>query len=156
MDNLITKAGAAKLRAELDRLLNIETPRIIQAIAEAREHGDLKENSEFHSARELQRHLNNRIQEITKALSRARVIDVAQMEQKNEILFGATVYVKDIQGAERIFQIVGMHESEPENNKISIVCPLAQAMLYKSIGETFVVKTDSYSMTYHIMDIQYK
>ena len=87
MDNLITKAGAAKLRAELDRLLNIETPRIIQAIAEAREHGDLKENSEFHSARELQRHLNNRIQEITKALSRARVIDVAQMEQKNEILF---------------------------------------------------------------------
>ncbi len=152
----MTNEGALKLREELDRLKSVERPQIIQAIAEAREHGDLKENAEYHAAKEQQAFLEGRINEVESKLSNAQIIDVTKMENKGKVIFGATVVLMNMDTDEEVkYQIVGDDEADLKFAKISVNSPIARAIIGKSEGDMTVVQTPNGEVEYEVTEVQY-
>lgn len=149
----MTVAGAEKLREELNRLKQVERPRIINAIAEARAHGDLKENAEYHAAREQQGFIEGRIQEIEAKLSMAQVIDVSKIENTGRVIFGVTVKLTYGEALEISYQIVGEDEADININKISITSPVARAMIGKYEGDIIQVVTPDGKTEYEIIEV---
>jgi len=152
----MTVHGAESLRAELKRLKQDERPRIIQAIADAREHGDLKENAEYHAAREQQGFCEGRIQEIEAKLSNAQIIDVLKMPNTGKIVFGVTVTLFNTSTETEVhYKIVGDDEADIKNNLISVNSPLARSMIGKVVDDVAVVTTPSGEVEYEIVDVKY-
>jgi transcription elongation factor GreA len=152
----MTAAGAERLRAELDQRKRVERPRIVNAIAEARAHGDLKENAEYHAAREQQSFIEGRIQEIEAKLSCAQVIDVASLPRDDKVIFGATVTLINLDTEEtRVYQIVGDDEADVKSGKISYQSPIARALIGKREGDEVSVQTPSGAVDYEIDRVAY-
>ena len=152
----MTKSGAERLREELERLKREDRPKIIKAIAEAREHGDLKENAEYHAAREQQSFVEGRIREIESKLSHAQVIDVSSMPPGDRVIFGATVTLVNLDTDEEVrYQIVGDDEAEVKLGKISVTSPLSRAMIGKDVGDPVIVKTPGGVTEYEIENVEY-
>ncbi len=152
----MTAAGEAALREELNRLKTVERPRIVQAIAEAREHGDLKENAEYHAAREQQGFCEGRIKEIEGKLTDSMVIDVTSMENTGKVIFGVTVTVINCNTDEsQKYQIVGEDEADVNAGKISVTSPLARAMVGKEEGDQVVVKAPNGDVEYEIDQVEH-
>ena len=152
----MTTAGAAKLEAELKQLRSIERPRIIQAIAEARELGDLKENAEYHAAREEQGFVEGRIKEIEAKLSHAHIIDISRIPPAEKVIFGATTQVLDVDTDEEItYKIVGDDEADIKLNMISIHSPIARALVGKSVGDDVRIETPGGVRLFEIMQVSY-
>lgn len=147
----MTKVGATRLREELNQLKSTERPRVIQAIAEAREHGDLKENAEYHAAREQQGFIEGRIREIEGKLADAQIIDVTAIGHSGKVIFGVTVDLINIDTDDKVrYQIVGDDEADVKLNKISISSPIARALIGKEEGEVVTVVTPSGEVDYEI------
>lgn len=152
----MTVEGAEALRAELDNLKRVQRPRIIEAIAEAREHGDLKENAEYHAAREQQSFCEGRIQEIEGKLSNAQIIDVKTIPHSGKVIFGTTVSLVNCDtDEEKTYRIVGDDEADVKNNKISISSPIARALIGKEEGDVAVVKTPGGEVEYEIDKVEH-
>lgn len=151
----MTVSGAEKLREELHRLKQVERPRIIAAIAEARAHGDLKENAEYHAAREQQGFIEGRIQEIESKLSVAHVIDITQIENSGRVIFGATIKLSNEKEELLSYQIVGEDEADIANNKISVTSPVARALIGKYEGDEVSVTTPEGVIKYEIVEVAY-
>jgi len=152
----MTAQGAVKLREELEHLKTVERPRVIQAIAEARAHGDLKENAEYHAARESQGFIEGRIQEIESKLSVAQVIDVTQIENAGRVIFGATVSMIKTDTEEAVmYTIVGEDEADLNENKISVTSPISRAMVGKYVGDLIELKTEERVTIYEITKVEY-
>ncbi len=153
----LTRAGSERLRAELDRLKKKERPAVIEAIAEARAHGDLKENAEYHAAREQQGFIEGRIQQLEGALGNSRVIDVAQLNPGDKVVFGATVtLLEDVDGAEEVtWQIVGDLEADVGERRLAISAPLARALIGKEEGDIVDFQAPSGKRTYEIVEVRY-
>lgn len=151
----MTENGAQKLREELQRLKQIERPRIINAIAEARAHGDLKENAEYHAAREQQGFVEGRILEIESKLSSAQVIDVTRMENTGRVIFGVTVKLANSHGHSLCYQIVGEDEADINQHRISVTSPVARALIGKYEGDHVEVKTPEGVSSYEIIAVEY-
>ncbi|WP_150468223.1 transcription elongation factor GreA [Francisella sp. SYW-9] len=153
----MTPAGEQALRAELDQLKKIERPNIIEAIAEARDHGDLKENAEYHAAREKQGIIEGRIKDIESKLSNAQVIDVTKISANGMVIFGSTVTVMNINTEEETtYKIVGEDEASIDNHKISVAAPLARALIKKEEGDEVVLDTPKGKVTYEIVEVEYR
>ncbi len=152
----LTVQGAAMLREELQRLKSVERPRIINAIAEARAHGDLKENAEYHAAREQQSFTEGRIQEVEGKLSNSQIIDVTQIENSGKVIFGSTVSLMNIATEKEVsYKIVGEDESDIKQSKISVTSPIARAMIGKYAGDAIEVQTPEGKIAYEIVDVEY-
>lgn len=152
----MTVAGAEKLRAELDNLKRVERPRIVQAIAEARAHGDLKENAEYHAAREQQGFCEGRIQEIEGKLSNAQIIDITKLPVSEKVIFGSTVNIINVDTDDVVtYKIVGDDEADVKHNMISISSPIARALIGKEVGDEVVVNTPGGQVVYEIDDVKY-
>jgi transcription elongation factor GreA len=153
----ITKAGSERLRGELERLKSGERPRIIAAIAEARAHGDLKENAEYHAAREQQSFIEGRIAELEAALSTAEVIDITRLGAGNRVVFGATVDLEDQDSGEAVtYQIVGDLEADIKQRLLAVSSPIARAMIGKSEGDSFEFTAPNGVKHYEIVDVRYE
>lgn len=153
----ITARGAAKMREELDRLKQVDRPQVIEAIAEARAHGDLKENAEYHAAREQQGFIEGRISELESKLSNAEIIDVATLAGKDKIVFGATVELLDLDSEDEVtYQIVGDGEASIESGLISISSPIARALIGKQEGDVAEVEAPGGHREYEVVGIRYE
>jgi transcription elongation factor GreA len=153
----MTSKGAERLREELKRLRSVERPRIIQAIAEARAHGDLSENAEYHAAREQQAFCEGRIKELEHELSHCQIIDVAHLPRTDKVVFGATVALEEAQsGEEMVFQIVGETEADVRLGQISITSPIARALVGKTEGDEVEVSVPGGTKTYEIVSVRYE
>ncbi len=152
----ITVHGAKKLQDELFQLKSVDRPKVIDAIATAREHGDLKENAEYHAAREQQGFIEGRIKDIESKLGNAVIIDVTTVNANGKVVFGATVDVADEEtGDEMTYQIVGEDEADIKNNKISIGSPIARALIGKEEGDVAEVQTPGGLRALEIVEIKY-
>ena len=152
----LTASGAEKLKSELADLKTVQRPRVITAIAEAREHGDLKENAEYHAAREQQSFIEGRIKEIEGKLSNAQVIDVTTMPATGKVIFGTTVELLDINTDVTVeYQIVGEDEANIKEGKISYSSPVARALIGKEEGDEVVVNTPGGEKEYEIVEVKY-
>lgn len=152
----LTVVGANKLRAELEELKTVVRPRIIQAISEARAHGDLKENAEYHAAREQQSFAEGRIAEIEGKLSNANIIDVTKTEANGKVIFGATVEIEDIDSGKTVtYQIVGEDEANIKEGRISVGSPIARALIGKEVEDVVTVKAPGGNIEYEILSVQY-
>jgi transcription elongation factor GreA len=153
----LTKRGAEKLRAELQQLKAVERPRIIQAIAEARAHGDLKENAEYHAAREQQSFVEGRITEIEGKLSHANIIDVSTLNARGKVVFGATVDLSDEDSGEEVtYQIVGEDEADIRQGMISVSSPIARALIGKEEGDIATVLAPGGERNLEIVEVRYE
>ena len=154
--NPITPEGYARLRDELQQLRAVERPAVIQAIAAAREHGDLKENAEYHAARDKQSFIEGRIQELEHKLARAEVIDPSQVVS-TRVAFGATIRLSNIQKEEVvIYQILGVDEADLHQGTISITSPLARSLLGKEIGDQVTMRMPGGERVYEVLEIFFK
>jgi transcription elongation factor GreA len=152
----ITAAGAEKLRQELQRLKAVERPRIIQAIAEARAHGDLSENAEYHAAKEQQGFIEGRIAELESRLALAEIIDPRKVQADGRVVFGATLDLLDEETGETVtYQIVGDYEADLAEGKISVSSPIARALIGKHRGDVVEVRIPDGVKTYEIVDVRY-
>ena len=152
----MTVAGEANLRAELENLKKVERPRITQAIAEAREHGDLKENAEYHAAREQQSFNEGRIMEIESKLAESQVIDITRIAKTGKVIFGTTVDLINVENDENVrYQIVGEDEAEVKSNKISVTSPIARALIGKEEGDVVVVRAPGGDIEYEIDEVHH-
>tara|TARA_B100000959_G_C14763901_1_gene534547 strand:- start:44 stop:505 length:462 start_codon:yes stop_codon:yes gene_type:complete len=152
----MTVEGAEALRAELKQRKSVSRPNITQAIAEAREHGDLKENAEYHAAREQQSFNEGRIGEIEGKLADAQVIDIAKIPSGEKVVFGVRVTLLDVENDEEIcYQIVGEDEADLKVNKISVMSPIARGLIGKSIGDAVTVSTPGGDRVYEIDDVSH-
>ncbi len=152
----LTARGAEKLRDELARLKKVDRAKVIQAIAEARSHGDLKENAEYHAAREQQAFIEGRIQEIEGKLALAQVIDVTMLKADGKVVFGATVDVLELEkDAEHTFQIVGEDEADLRLGMISVGSPIARALIGKTEGDVVAVDAPSGLREFEILGVRY-
>lgn len=152
----MTKEGADALQAELNKLKKEDRPRITKAIADAREHGDLKENAEYHAAREEQGLVEARISQIEGALSHAQIIDVTKLNPGGKIVFGATVVVMNLETDDELtYKIVGNEEADVKKNKISVNSPIARALIGKEEGDEAIVQAPSGNIDYEIVEVQY-
>ena len=152
----ITKEGELFIKEELSQLKFIERPQISEAIAEARAHGDLKENVEYHSAREEQSFIEGKIQEIENKLSKAQIIDIKKIPRNNVVVFGTTIELLNILNKETsTYQIVGEDEANINKRKISIISPLARSLIGKEEGDKVVVETPKGNDVYEIVSIKY-
>jgi len=152
----ITKKGAEVLRAELSKLKNETRPQIIEAIADARAHGDLKENAEYHAAREQQGFTEGRISEIESRLANANIIDPLSLEGTEKVVFGATVTLLDVEDDSEIcYQIVGVDEADIKNGKVSFSSPIARAMIGKELDDEVIVPAPAGDKTYELLNIEY-
>jgi transcription elongation factor GreA len=152
----MTAKGAKRLREELDNLKSVKRPEIIAAIAEARAHGDLKENAEYHAAREMQGFIEGRIKHLEGELSHAQIIDVAALNAGSRIVFGATVTLADMEtDAERKYQIVGELEADLKQGLIAISSPVARALIGKHEGDEVTIEAPGGSREYEIVAVEY-
>ena len=152
----MTPEGKVALEKELQQLKTVDRPRIIQAIAEAREHGDLKENAEYHAAREQQCFCEGRIQDIEGKLGVCQVIDVKELEQTGRVVFGVTVTIENLDTEERkTYKIVGDDEADFKINKISVNSPIARGLLGKSEGDEAKIQTPNGEVEYEIISVEY-
>jgi transcription elongation factor GreA len=152
----LTVAGEVRMREELNRLKNEERPRIIEAISEARAHGDLKENAEYHAAKEQQGFIEGRIKDLEAKLSNCQVIDVSKLPQNGKVVFGVTVELEDIDSGDTLeYQIVGDDEADIKANKISVSSPIARAMIGKEAGDIAKVQTPGGVRELEIVEVRY-
>ena len=152
----MTVSGEASLREELDRLKRVDRPRIAQAIADAREHGDLKENAEYHAAREQQSFTEGRIMEIEGKLGNAQVIDVTTIPKTGKVIFGTTIDLINLDTDETVtYRIVGEDEANVKKNLISIGSPIARALIGKEEGDVVVVKAPGGDIEYEIDQVHH-
>ncbi len=153
----MTLHGYEALEEELKHLKSVERPTVIKAIAEAREHGDLSENAEYHAARERQSFIEGRVMEIEDKISRAEVIDVKKMVGTRVIKFGATVTVADEDtDEEQVYQIVGQDESDVKQGRLSITAPISRALIGKTVGDSVEVPTPNGSKSYEVVEVEYR
>ncbi len=152
----LTKAGAERLREEVARLKKVDRPKIIAAIAEARAHGDLRENAEYHAAREQQSFIEGRIRHLEYSISHAHVIDVSRLNPGEKVVFGATVTLADEESGEEIeYQIVGDVEADIKHNRIAVSSPIARALIGRSVGDEVTVQAPAGARTYEIVEVRY-
>ena len=152
----MTVAGEQSLRQELEQLKSVERPQVIAAIAEAREHGDLKENAEYHAAREQQGFIEGRIQEIEGKLSSSQVIDVTKLPKTGKVIFGVTVELINLENDEEVrYRIVGEDEADIKSGKISVTSPIARALIGKEESDVVVVKTPGGEVEYEISSVEH-
>lgn len=152
----MTVQGAQKLRDELNELKSVKRPAIIQAIAEAREHGDLKENAEYHAAREAQGFCEGRIQDIEGKLSNAQIIDVTKLANNGKVIFGATVTILNLDTEEAVtYRIVGDDEADIKNNLISVNSPIARGLIGKEVDDVVNITTPSGVVEFEITAVDY-
>jgi transcription elongation factor GreA len=152
----MTARGAELLREELQRLKSEDRPRVIQAIAEAREHGDLKENAEYHAAKEQQGFIEGRIKEIEGKLSHVQVIDVTEIDARGKVVFGATVELLDVQtDTETTYRIVGEDEADIASGLISFTSPIARALIGKDEGDEVSFSAPGGEKHYEIIEVKY-
>lgn len=152
----MTEQGAEKLRSELKELKTVTRPKISNAIAEAREHGDLKENAEYHAAREQQSFCEGRIKEIESKLADAQIIDVRKIEPSGRVIFGTTVTLLNLESEETVrYQIVGEDEADVGVGKISVASPIARAVMGKHEGDEVVVKAPAGEIEYEIEAVEH-
>ena len=152
----LTKKGEISVKERLSNLKFIERPQISQAIAEARAHGDLKENAEYHAAKELQGLVEAKINEIESALANAQVIDVTEIPETGRVVFGSTVTVYDIDNDKNVtYKIVGNLESNPDEGEISIDTPIARAMVGKFVDDEIIIQTPSGNLNYEILEVKH-
>jgi len=154
----LTRAGAERLKAELDRLKKKERPAVIEAIAEARAHGDLKDNAEYHAAREQQGFIEGRIQALETALGNARIIDPTETAAGDKVVFGATVtLIEDADDAEEVtWQVVGDLEADVGERRLAISAPLARALIGKEVGDVVEFKAPNGLRVYEILAVEYR
>ena len=153
----ITVRGAEKLKSELQKLKSEDRPRVIEAIAEARAHGDLKENAEYHAAREQQGFIEGRIQEIEAKLSTAQIIDIAALNAGGKVVFGATVDVLDLASdEEHTYQIVGEDEADIREGLISVSSPIARALIGKSEGDEVNFEVPGGEREFEVIEVRYE
>jgi len=153
----LTVRGAERLREELKRLKGTDRPKVIQAIAEAHTHGDLKKNTEYHAAREQQGFIEGRIQDIEGKLSNAEIIDVTQMNANGKVIFGATVLLSDEDsGNEVTYQIVGEDEADIKAHRISINSPIARGLIGKEQGDVVTIRTPAGEKQFEIVEVKYE
>ncbi|MCU0734665.1 MAG: transcription elongation factor GreA [Methylotetracoccus sp.] len=152
----LTARGAEKLREELSHLKTVMRPRIIQAIVEARAHGDLKENAEYHAAREQQSFTEGRIKEIESKLAHAQIIDITKVNADGKVVFGATVELEDLDTEATVcYQIVGEDEADIKESRISVSSPIARALIGKRQGDIATVQAPGGVKDYEILDVKY-
>ena len=152
----LTPAGFKKLQEELERLMKVDRPRNIQAIAEARAHGDLSENAEYHAAREQQSFIVGRIEELKAKLALADVIDPSKIKQ-SKVAFGAKVKVLDVAADEEyVFYLVGPEEADVKQGRISLSSPVGKALIGKDVGDTAVIKAPARTIEYEILEIAFE
>jgi transcription elongation factor GreA len=152
----MTMGGAERLRAELNELKTVKRPAIIQAIAEAREHGDLRENAEYHAAREQQSFCEGRIKEIEGKLADSEVIDITALPATGKVIFGATVTLLNLDTDQQVrYQIVGEDEADVKAGKISVGSPIARAIMGKEEGDEVVVKAPSGEIEYEVARVEH-
>ena len=152
----ITKDGEISIKEKLSNLKFVERPKISQAIAEARAHGDLKENAEYHAAKELQGLVEAKISEMESALANAQVIDVKEIPETGRVIFGSTIKVFDIdKDNEVVYKIVGNLESDPEKGHISIDTPIAKGLVGKFVDDEINIKTPSGALHYEIIEVKH-
>ena len=152
----ITVKGLENLKSELEDLKNVQRPKVVEAIAEARSHGDLKENAEYHAAKEQQGLLEQKIAEIEATLANCQIIDVKEIPHTGRVVFGSTIEVYDVSNdAEISYQIVGNLESDPANGKISIDTPIAKSLIGKSEGDEVTVETPSGKISLEIVLVKH-
>lgn len=152
----MTIHGAMKLRTEVERLKHVERPKIAKAIAEAREHGDLRENAEYHAAKEMQGLTEARIRDIENKLANANIIDVIKLPKRDIVVFGTTVHVHNFDTEqESVYQLVGDDEADIKSNKISINSPIARALVGKKVGDMVEATTPAGLMHLEISKIEY-
>ncbi|WP_395342569.1 transcription elongation factor GreA [Ningiella sp. W23] len=153
----MTTEGAKTLREELDHLKSVQRPQIINAIAEAREHGDLKENAEYHAAREQQSFCEGRIQDIEGKLSNAQIIDVTKLTNNGKVIFGATVTILNTDSEEEItYRIVGDDEADIKKNLISVNSPIARGLIGKELDDIVSIATPKGAIEVEIIEVEYK
>ena len=152
----LTVGGAEKLRAELHELKTVQRPAIVTAISEARSHGDLSENAEYHAAKERQSFVEGRIADLESKLANAQIIDTKLLDADGRCVFGATVDLEDLASGEKVtYQIVGDDEADIKQGKISISSPTARALIGKSAGDTAEVRAPGGVREYEILDVKY-
>ncbi len=152
----LTKEGEISIKEKLSNLKFVERPQISQAIAEARAHGDLKENAEYHAAKELQGLIEAKINEMENALANAQVIDVTEIPETGRVVFGSTVTVYDIENDKNIiYKIVGNLESDPDKGEISIDTPIARGMVGKFVDDEVTIQTPSGNLNYEILEVKH-
>lgn len=152
----MTIQGAEALKEELQRLKSVERPRIVQAVAEARAHGDLKENAEYHAAREQHGFNEGRIQELEAKLSNAQIVDISKIPNNGKVVFGSKVTICQLaSGAELTYQIVGEDEADIKQNKISYSSPIARALIGKELDDAVTVNTPGGLVDYEIIAVSY-
>jgi transcription elongation factor GreA len=153
----LTVIGAEKMRAELHALKHTDRPRIIQSIADARAHGDLKENAEYHAAREQQGFVEARIKDLEAKLSNAQIIDITKIDGGGKVIFGATVELEDIDNGDSVtYQLVGEDEADIKEGRISITSPIARALIGKEEGVSVTVQVPSGSREFEIVEVKYQ
>jgi transcription elongation factor GreA len=152
----MTVGGAKKLREELDRLKKVERPRVVAAIAEAREHGDLKENAEYHAAREEQGFIEGRVMEIEGKLSNCQIIDVTKIPHSGKVIFGTTLDLLDVDTDEELtYQIVGDDEADIKKHKLSVNSPIARGLIGKMEGDEVQIETPGGVKCYEILEVKH-
>ena len=152
----ITISGLEKLKKELQELKNVQRPKIVSAIAEARSHGDLKENAEYHAAKEQQSLLESRVLEINDTIARANVIDVTKIENEGKVIFGSSVYLKNLESSQKLnYKIVGKDEADIKNNLIYFKSPVGKGLIGKNVGDMVTINTPSGEKNYEILNVEY-
>ena len=152
----ITLNGLENLKSELDDLKNVQRPKVVEAIAEARSHGDLKENAEYHAAKEQQALIESRVIAINDLIARANVIDVTKIENNGKVIFGSTVKVKDLGSEKEItYKLVGQDEADIKKNLIFFKSPIGKALVGKDKGEMITVNTPSGEKNFEIINVEY-
>ena len=152
----ITVSGLNNLKSELENLKNVQRPKIVEAIAEARSHGDLKENAEYHAAKEQQALIESRVIAINDLIARANVIDVTKIENNGKVIFGSTVKVQDLKNNNQIsYRLVGQDEADIKKNLIFFKSPIGKSLIGKSKGEMINVKTPSGERNFEILNVEY-
>jgi transcription elongation factor GreA len=152
----MTSQGAERLRTELNELKTVKRPAVIAAIAEARAHGDLKENAEYHAAREQQGFIEGRIKDIESKLSHAQVIDVKTLNAGGKVVFGATVVLLDLNtNEEKTYQIVGVDEADLKHGKISVTSPVARALIGKIEGDEVALEAPGGTHEFEVLEVRY-
>ena len=152
----ITIEGFEKLKKELEELKNIKRPKIVEAIAEARGHGDLKENAEYHAAKEEQSKIESRVIEINDLIARANIIDVTKLEKKDTVIFGSTVYLLDLENnMKKTYKIVGKDEADIKKNYIYFRSPIGKALIGKNKKDLIVATTPSGEKNFEIIEVKY-
>tara|TARA_B000000532_G_C18857971_1_gene402688 strand:+ start:341 stop:817 length:477 start_codon:yes stop_codon:yes gene_type:complete len=152
----ITVNGLKNLKSELEDLKNIQRPKVVEAIAEARSHGDLKENAEYHAAKEQQALIESRVLAINDLIARANVIDVTKIENDGKVIFGSTVKLQDLDADKKInYKLVGQDEADIKKNLIFFKSPIGKALIGKNKGELISVSTPSGEKNFEILDVEY-